>query len=205
MVDVSASLSPGEIVVEHVSSRGAVATAVRGTLVISALEGLRAQRALEPLLTELPSALHEELLSASPLRWVPMAQLVELCLAVDRLRLTDRQLAEIGGAAASSIAATVLSTILRTAGASPWTIVSNVDRLWDRFYEGGGITVMRLGPKDACIELSGMPHAVTRYCRATTQAFFQALTAKLARSVQAMPTRPRTVSPLSFAFTLSWA
>jgi hypothetical protein len=204
MFGVSGSLQPGELLVEHVSPRGPVATAVRGTLVVSAIEGLRAQGALESLIAELPPTLRDELLATSALRWVPMQQLVELCLAVDRLRLTDRQLADIGGAAASSIAATVLSTILRTAGASPWTIVGNLDRLWDRFYEGGGITVMRMGPKDVFIELTGMPHGVTRYCRATTQAFFQALTGKLARGVQATATRPRTPAPMNFAFVLSW-
>jgi len=194
----------GEVLVEHVSPRGPIATAVRGTLIAGALQGLREHGVFEPLLVELPPHTREVLLQASAMSWVPSEALLALCLAVDRLMLTDRQIANIGGSAAGSIGTTVLSALLRTAGATPWTLLSGLDRLWDRFYHGGGVTVLRLGPKDAHIELSGLPHAVSRYARASTHAFFQALAGKLTKSSYVVAARARTPAPTTFAFSLRW-
>lgn len=189
---------------EYVSSMGPVASAARGTLVLSALAGLREHDVFTPFLEQLSEAQREQLLAASALSWVPIEHLLELCLAVDRLKLTDGQIAQIGGFAASSIAATVLSSLLRSVGATPWTLLASVDRVWDRFYAGGAMTVVRVGPKDAWIELRGLPLAVSPYCRASTQAFFTALAAKLVRSTYARPARAREPTPTSFAFTVSW-
>ena len=183
---------------------GSIATAARGTLVLSALAGLRDNEVFTPFLEQLGDLQRAQLLAASALSWIPIEQLLELCLAVDRLKLTDGQIAQIGGFAARSIAATILSTLLRSAGATPWTVLASVDRVWDRFYAGGAVTVVRVGPKDVWIELRGLPHAVSPYCRASTQAFFQALAANLVRSTYARPARAREPMPTSFAFTLSW-
>jgi len=201
---MNAPLLEGEVLVAHVSPRGPVATAARGTLVLSALEALRKHGVYDAFLAELPEANRSALLDASALRWLPIEHLLAMCLTVDRLKLTDRLLADVGGFAARTIGATVLSVMLRSAGATPWTLLRSVDRVWDRFYEGGVVTIVQLGPKDAHIELSGLPHAVSRYCRTTTQAFFQALAGQLTRSTYLTAARPRTPSPLSFAFALSW-
>lgn len=194
----------GELLVDYVSPKGRTVSAARGTLIVGALQALREHGHLDALLAELSPPVRSAVTDASAMSWVPIEPMTELCFGADRLRLTDSQLMQLGGVAAGSLASTVLSVVLRTIGATPWTLVSNLDRLWDRFYQGGAVSVVRLGPTDALVAMHGLPHGATRYCRTTTQAFFQGLLSHVAKRVQAAPARSTAPSPTSFAFAMSW-
>jgi hypothetical protein len=55
---------------------------------------------------------------------------------------------------------------VRGAGVTPWAVLKNVPRLWDRVYQGGaGPCVKQLGPKEAEVELAGLPLLAIAYFR----------------------------------------
>ncbi len=58
----------------------------------------------------------------------------------------------------------------RDAGVTPWAIYGQLDRLWNRVWQGGGVCVTKHGPKDALIEIAGWPPAREPYCRAAMPA-----------------------------------
>jgi hypothetical protein len=66
--------------------------------------------------------------------------------------------------------------LARDAGATPWTIYSRLDRLWERVWRGGGVSVTRCGPKDAIVEIVGWPCAAEPYCRAAMPSVVAAVT-----------------------------
>src|SRR5262249_22628072 len=66
--------------------------------------------------------------------------------------------------------------IARGAGVSPWVIYAQLDRLWDRVWQGGGVSVTRQSPKDAIIEIAKWPPAREPYCRAAMPAVVVAVT-----------------------------
>ena len=49
----------------------------------------------------------------------------------------------------------------RGAGATPWVGFGHVPRLYERLFDGGACGVVKVGPKDARMELVGNP--VVRY------------------------------------------
>ena len=51
-------------------------------------------------------------------------------------------------------------------GATPWTGLGYLDRLWERVFSGGGgIGLTRLGPKEARVEIVGLPLLLVPYFR----------------------------------------
>ncbi len=92
--------------------------------------------------------------------WIEMPLMVAHYDACGRLGLSPAQQVEFGSESARRILGTLLGTagkLAKSAGASPWTFFENAARFWTRGYEGGGLRVLKLGPKEARVELAGNP------------------------------------------------
>lgn len=101
-----------------------------------------------------------KLLEAVAGTWIEMPSMVVHYDACEQLGLSPSQQVQFGSDAAGRIFGTLLGTavkLARSAGASPWTFFENVGRFWSRGYEGGGLRVLKLGPKEARVELAGNP------------------------------------------------
>ncbi len=101
-----------------------------------------------------------ELLGAVPGTWIPLATLIAHYEACSRLPMSSPQQVQFGSDAAERVVGTLLGTAAKlatTAGASPWTFFTNVGRFWARGYDGGGLRVVKLGVKEARVELAGNP------------------------------------------------
>ena len=48
---------------------------------------------------------------------------------------------------------------------TPWTVLGQVRKLWDRTWRGGDLAIDKLGPKDAELEFVGWPLASSPYVR----------------------------------------
>jgi hypothetical protein len=62
----------------------------------------------------------------------------------------------------------LLDTVLRlakTVGATPWTVCAQGRRIWDSTWDGGGVEIHRLGPREARLEVVNWPCSRMRYCR----------------------------------------
>jgi hypothetical protein len=73
---------------------------------------------------------------------------------------------------------TILSTAVRMAkgaGVTPWTTYAQFGRLWERSFIGGGITVRKIGPKEAHVEVVGQPLVGLAYYHAAQRSTFLGL------------------------------
>jgi len=86
-------------------------------------------------------------------------------------RRAARDLIEVG----DDVEGTFLGTLFRAArlgGVSPWVGLSHAQRLYERLLDGGGgLCVVRLGPKEARMEIAGLPLARIAYFRNGCAAF----------------------------------
>jgi hypothetical protein len=147
------------VVVSHVSPITG-ATHVRSTLLQSSIKLLRQRGHFARYETLLPRELREEIVMTLAPTWLPVGHADSHYAACDRLGLGADELGKVGEAVGDQIQGTFLSTVARgarAAGLTPWTVLSNFDRLWGRLFHGGSVEVQELGPKDARIEIRGIP------------------------------------------------
>jgi hypothetical protein len=62
-----------------------------------------------------------------------------------------------------------MSRLAQGAGATPWTILAQTPRLWASTADDGAISIERLGPKEARIDMVGYPLSGIRYNRISMQ------------------------------------
>jgi hypothetical protein len=161
----------GEVVLPFRVPRGQIPDAklFRSTWLSSSLLALRERGEFERYLSLLDPQYHHVINSSVAGAWLPTEVAIAHYRACGGLGLTREQIAERSLEVTRRVHKTVLELALRVArdaGASPWTIYSRLDRLWDRVWQGGGVSVTRVGPKDALIEVAGWRCAAEPYCRA---------------------------------------
>ena len=170
---------PDEVVVAFRGdpSRIAPATHIRSTLITSSLNAVR-RRGYMPTYEALVPPIHKErLLSCVAGVWLPMdvgRAHYETCNA---LGLSSHETYEIGKDVSVQVQATFLGTLAkmaRSAGVTPWTGLSQFQRLWDRVLDGGGVAVYRVGPKDARVEIVALPLVDIPYFRTAFRGFIVA-------------------------------
>jgi hypothetical protein len=144
-------------------------TRVRSTLVLSSLQSLRVRGLFESYLGALDPAAHAPILEIVAGVWLDMDVALAHYRACDALGLpADLQVA-MGHDVSERVQGTVLGVTARAArgvGVTPWTGLTQTPRLWDRVFDGGGgIEVRKMGPKDAQVELVGLPLLDVAYFR----------------------------------------
>jgi hypothetical protein len=201
---VQAEHSIGERLVDHVSAKGPVITAFRGTLLAVAIERLKQCGHYERYEAMLPPAQREAILCSLAMSWIPIELISAHSDTCEQLNLSDAELIELGGQAANSIVRSLFSSLLRASGTSPWVAIKAADRMWDRLHEGGGIMVVRTGPKDVYVEQHGHPLAGSRYYRTTARGFYKSLAELFSSKVYVKAAPPRHPGKLAFALEVSW-
>jgi hypothetical protein len=154
-----------------------IATRIRTTLLVSSLQSLRRRGSFDTYMGLLPEEHHMTVNSMIAGQWVPMAVGVAHYEACQALGISQPEVVSIGREVGDKIHGTFLATMVRMAGqvgATPWTALSFVGRLYDRLFQGGGgATVIKLGPKDARVEFVGMPVARVPYYRMAMTGVFE--------------------------------
>jgi hypothetical protein len=88
--------------------------------------------------------------------------------ACERLGLTLEEQVRIGAAVSDRVHGSFLMLLraARKVGASPWTALSRTAHMYDRMFRGGGgVGVRKLGPKEARMDLVGVPALDVPYFR----------------------------------------
>jgi hypothetical protein len=153
---------------EHQSPHGPTVLDIRGSLIVSSLETLRALDLFDRYLGCLPAEEHDNVLYILASSWVPIDLAMKHYAACEAMQLTDTELEGIGRHASQRIMGTFLGTLVRTASSliAPGRVpLMQYPRLWDRLLRGGGCTVSAMGPDDARIESRGVPMFRYRYFR----------------------------------------
>jgi hypothetical protein len=197
-----------EIVVDHVSPHGPNVTHIRGIVLTKSMENLVRAGLKDRYLRELEPELHESMRFVIASSWVPIELARAHYGACDRMRLGDRTTDELGELMAASMGGTLFASLLRatrSAGMeSLWTVLKQNDRLWDRMYQGGGVTVIKLGPKDLTLENHGISLAESRHFRAAYRAYWAALGQLFAKAAYVKIVAAREPHPHRIALSGSW-
>ena len=178
----------------------------RTTWLASSLAALRTQGLLERYRAVLPVAFHDAVFGAVAGQWAAIQVAEAHYAACDRLELDRALLRVIGTDVNRRVHGTVLSTLLklaRTGGITPWAVLGQLQRLWERTWSGGGVRVLRVGPKDAIVEVAGFPIAGSRYVQRALPFVMESMLQGFCRKVRG-ETLDRLTTDDSLALHASW-
>jgi hypothetical protein len=141
--------------------------------------------------------------------WLPVELMLAHYTTLDRLDVPDTVIERNAALVGQRLGQTFMANVIRlgrTAGvrSSSWTLLQQTDRVWDRVYAGGGCRVLRVGPKDAQLEFSGLPFTQCRYYRIAQIANIRGLVGLFSKAAYVRPVRPRIADPLTLALSISW-
>jgi hypothetical protein len=101
--------------------------------------------------------------------WLPIDLAVAHYRACDALRLTVQEQLDLGGEVVNKMHGTLMGTVLiaaKSAGAvTVWSVMTKLGQVFGRNFRGGGASVTRTGPKDARVDIVGLPLAAVPYFR----------------------------------------
>jgi hypothetical protein len=168
----------GEIVLPFPApiERLPVATEIRSTLIASSLQSLKARGHWDRYIELLPAEHRDTIVHCIAGQWFPMTVGFAHYETCDKLGLTVEQQREIGEDVSRRIHETFLSVMLQVAkgiGVTPWTVLGKGNQIFARMAKGGGTQVRKLGPKDATVEIAGLPLLDIPYFRTATQGIYQ--------------------------------
>jgi hypothetical protein len=179
---------------------------VRGALINTSILTLRAFELYDDYLKHLKPKDREEIFSVVAGTWVPIEIAVTHYRACEALDLTPSRMFEVGFSAGGRVQGTVLGIVLRLAkgtGATVWTGLAQCQRLSDRvFNQGGGVSVTKLGPKEARIEFIQNPLAAMAYFRGGLRGIITAGCELFCRKAIIRETQ---ATPTSVVYRASWA
>ena len=177
---------------------------VRSTLLNTSVQALREYGFYAKYLSLLPTKHHEDILSVVAGNWVPIELAQVHYGTCERLDVPASTLFEIGTSVAKRVQGTFLGTVLRLAaggGVTVWTGLSQMDRLYERIFVGGGCRVTKLGPKEARLEFVQNPLCAYAYYRGGLRGTITASCELFSRKVIL---REVSASADSVAYRASW-
>lgn len=134
-------------------------SAVRSTLIQSSLNTLRKRGHFERYLATIDPQHKATLLETLAPEWLPIEAASAHYTACDALALSAAELQEIGEDVGERIQGTFLGTLVRKArsvGLTPWVLLGQFPRLWERLMQGGAVGLTKVGPKDCSVDIRGL-------------------------------------------------
>jgi hypothetical protein len=196
---------PAETLVELPSPLHPLAQ-VRSTLLLSSVEALRARQLYDAYLRHLPAEEHERVVHTVAGIWVPVEAAVAHYAACDALGLTPEEQLSVGrvtGQGTREHLMRVAGMVARGLGVTPWTVLEQFPRFWGRMFDGGGIAVYKLGPKEADIVYAKCRLLASPYFRGALRGVALTLLEAAARRCLMTELR-KTPSPHDARYRISW-
>jgi hypothetical protein len=155
-----------------------MATHCRGTLLVASTRALKRHGHYERYQRHLTAEHFETIVSSAASTWLPIEVGIAHYEACDALGLpVDEQLA-MGAEVVLELQRTFIGSVLRAAsaggGVSPIVGLKKFAAIFSRSVRGGGLRVVRLGPKDVRVEFVGLQLAAIRYFRIAYRGFIHA-------------------------------
>jgi hypothetical protein len=131
-------------------------THVRSTLIQSSLQTLRTAGYFEAYERRLADAERAAILETLAPTWLSITTAEAHYQACDELGLDAAERVRLGAHVGTSLSNTLVGSLARVAkatGITPWQFFGQLHRLWTRAFQGGAISVMRVGPKEALVQV----------------------------------------------------
>ena len=138
--------------------------------------------------------------------WLPIEVAVEHYLACDRMEVSAETAAQMGRATFEHTKGLLLGSatgLARGVGVNPWTLFPHFQRFWMRGFDGGGIRVLRLGPKESRVDIVECPVFQSRYFRTATRGLGMSLCELVCRKCYAHDLRVRDAES-ELSFRMQW-
>ena len=196
-----------EVLVPFGPTRDQPTTELRSTLLTTSLQTLRSRGLLDAYFKALPPEHHDAVTHVVAGVWLPIDLGIAHYRACDSLGLQWEQVLSIGKEVGERVQGTVLGLMVRTAkstGLAPWTALRNGMVFYERGFRGGAVGIVKLGPKEARVELVGNPLCAVSYFRQGIRAVTSTgaeLFCEKAYTVEL----PRLTTSTSMGYRLSWA
>jgi hypothetical protein len=139
--------------------------------------------------------------------WLPIEVALAHYRACDALDLPVDEQLEMGGEVVRSLQKTFIGMALKAAssgaGITPIVGLRKFATVFSRSFKGGGVCIVRLGPKDVRVEFVGLPVASVRYFRIGYRGFIQAGCEFFARRV-VVAELGKYLSGTTVAYRIAW-
>ncbi len=178
-------------------------THVRSTLLRSSFDAIQGLGLRDAYLGRLAPEYHSAVQELVIGQWLPVEIALAHYGAIESLRLTDAQAFANGRLVADRIQNSYVGTLTKMLGttATLWSGLPRLPGVWARTMQGGATSLYRLGPKDARVEVHGIPLARYAYFRQGLAGMFTSSLELVTRKVHC---RAVAVSPMRVDFLISW-
>jgi hypothetical protein len=159
---------------------------IRSTLVLGGIESLRSAGLYDRYVATVAPGVREEIEAAVAGMWIPIETGVEHYLACDQLGLSSESAAQLGRGTFDRTKGLLLGTAIglaKGAGVTPWSFVPHLQRFWLRGMDGGGVQAVKIGPKEARLDVVATPVLRSQYFRAALRGLTCALFELVSRKV----------------------
>ena len=127
-------------------------------------------------------------------------------LACDQLAIPLNEQVQMGHRTAERAGESMVGTVMRLArqaGATPVLYFTQLQRLWARAYDGGGIAVYKTGPKDARLDVICFSLFESPFYRNALRGWVQGLAALFSTRVY-LREAPQPDGPDSASYVAQW-
>ena len=184
-----------------------IVTLYRSTWVTGSVQALQKRGAYDAYQRQIGTADLEAIKFCPPASWVDASLVMRHYEACDRLHLSTETLLEIGADVTQRVNASALAlgrSLVAASSVTPWTLLGRLDKLWTRTLVGGAVTVAKLGPKEARIELLGFPVAKVRYNRIAMRGILRGTIGLFCASVWVHELSAHC-TPTTLGYRIQWA
>jgi hypothetical protein len=182
------------------------ATKFKTTWLSSSLRALRQRDLFGAYMENLPARHHAAVLGTVVGEWQPAELAIAHYEACDALGLPVSEQVAIGEEVTLRAQGGFLGTMLKLAtrvGVTPWTLLAQSNRMWEKTWIGGGVAVYRLDEHRARVELVGWPCSGIGWCRHGMRGLLQAATRLFAERTLAQDV-PALCTESTLGYTVSW-
>lgn len=131
-------------------------------MLCASIQSLRNRSLYEQYLERLAAPDRDEIHALTAGIWLPVKRALVHYAACDALLLERTDRIEIGTDVGQRIQQSLVSVIVRLSregGMTPWSVITRADKLRQQTWQGGGLKVEKLGPKDARLLWAAQPCA----------------------------------------------
>lgn len=196
-----------EVVVPFDEGKNRLATELRSTLLTTSIQSLRARGLFDRYAALLPARHRETILTSVAGVWLPIDVGKAHYETCDGLGLVAGEQFAIGQEVGDRVQGTLLGLVVRTAktaGLTPWAGLTNCTRLYTRLFQGGSVRLLKLGPKEARLELVNNPIVASPHFRNGFRGVTVAGAELFCQKAYGHEI-PKMTTPTGFAMRISWA
>jgi len=141
---------------------------VRSTLMQGGIASMKGGGVYERYVATVAPAVREEIEAAVAAMWIPVPTALAHYLACDSMGLSSESAAQLGRGTFERTKGMLLGTaigIAKGAGVTPWSLAPHLQRAWFRGLDGGGLQVVKAGPKEMRVDIVACPILKSHYFR----------------------------------------